>query len=74
MTIAFLKDGSFTGSAGPLPLSGTFTTPDEKHLKLEGAGMVGSLLGAQVYEARVEKAQLSLIAGAVQQDFTRVDE
>lgn len=73
MTVEFLKDGSFTGSAGPLPLSGNYTTPDEKHVRIEGAGLVGGLLGPQVYEARQEKESLQLIAGATQQEFKRLE-
>jgi hypothetical protein len=71
MTLEFLKDGSFTGNAGPVPLSGTFTTPDEQHLKLEGAGMAGSLLGPMVYQATVKEDSLSLAAGVVRQEFKR---
>jgi hypothetical protein len=71
LTVEFLKDGSFTGSAGPIPLSGTYTTPDEKHLKLEGTGFVGDLLGAHTYEAKVENDWLTLTAGTLRQDFTR---
>lgn len=73
MTVEFLKDGSFTGSAGPVPLSGRFTTPDEKHVRIEGAGFVGTLLGPQVYEARQEKGSLQLTAGSAQQEFKRVE-
>jgi hypothetical protein len=73
VTMEFLKDGSFVGNAGPVPLSGSFTTPDQKHVRIEGAGLVGGLLGPQVYEARQEKESLQLIAGATQQEFKRVE-
>jgi len=73
MTVEFLKDGSFTGSAGPVPLSGRYTTPDEKHVRLEGGGFVGGLLGPQVYEAQQEKGSLQLTAGSARQEFKRVE-
>lgn len=72
LTVEFLKDGSFTGSAGPMPISGTFTTPDERHVKLEGPGLVGTLIGPQVYDARIEKERLILSAGTLSQEFERV--
>ena len=74
MTVEFLKDGSLTGSAGPVPVSGSFTAPDEKHLKIEGSGVLGKLLGAQVYQAGIEKDHLTLTAGAARQEFDRVKE
>jgi hypothetical protein len=73
MTLEFLRDGSFTGSAGPLPVSGQYSTPDEKHVRIESAGIVGGLLGPQVYEARQEKGSLQLTAGGTLQEFKRVE-
>jgi hypothetical protein len=72
MTVEFLKDGSFTGSAGPLPISGRYATPDERHVRIEGSGLIGSLLGPQVYEAREAQGRLELIAGSNRQEFQRV--
>jgi hypothetical protein len=74
ITLDFLKDGSLGGSAGPVPLSGTYTTPDDKHLKIDGSGVVGKLFGTQVYEAGIEKERLTLTAGASRQEFDRVKE
>jgi hypothetical protein len=74
MTVEFLKDGSLTGSAGPLPLSGSYTTPDDKHLKIEGSGVLGRMLGAQVYQAAIEKDHLTLTAGTARQEFDRAKE
>jgi len=74
MTVEFLKDGAFRGSAGPLPISGRYTTPDENHVQIEGSGLVGGLLGPQVYEAHQEKESLHLTAGSIRQEFKRVEQ
>jgi hypothetical protein len=78
--LTFLKDGSVTGSIrpvqmlGPVQLSGVYTTPDEQHLKLEFSGVAGSVLGAQVSEARMKDGKLILTLNGQPQEFTRVEE
>ncbi len=70
--IELLKDGTVIYAFGPLQATGTFTTPDEKHLRTDLRGAVGALLGSQTYEARVGKNTLHLTLGTEPLTFTRV--
>jgi hypothetical protein len=72
MSMSFLKDGSFIWAQGPLQASGTYTTPDEQHVKIEISGIIGSFIGSGVYEAAVKDEQLTLTVGNEPQQFTRV--
>lgn len=70
--IELLKDGTVMYALGPLHATGTFTTPDERHLRTELPGLAGALLGSQTYVARVEKDTLHLTLGTEPLTFTRV--
>jgi hypothetical protein len=41
-------------------------------VRIEGSGLIGGLLGPQVYEAREERGRLELSAGTNRQEFQRV--
>ena len=70
-TMTFLKDGTFTLQVGPFPLTGTFSTPDEKHLKIEVSGIAGNLVGTQVRDAEIKDGKLILLNGGNREGYTR---
>ena len=71
--ITFLKDGTVTSGAGPFQVSGKYTTPDEKHVKIEPAGLIGSLAGPQVWDAQMKDGRLLLTINGEKQEFQKVE-
>lgn len=71
-TITFLKDGTCTMSGGPFTVTGKYTTPDEKHLKIELSGIAGNLVGTQVRETEVKDGKLVLTENGKRSEYTRV--
>jgi len=70
-TMTFFKDGTVT-TGGLLAMTGTYTFPDNTHLKIEFQGL-GALVGAQVYEYKVSGNTLTLSTSiGVQTVYTKV--
>lgn len=71
--LEFLKDGTVIYALGPLHATGTYATPDEKHIRTEFKGLPAAMLGSQTYEAGVREKQLTLRVGTEPLSFTRVE-
>jgi hypothetical protein len=71
LSLDFAADGTVTISPGLVILRGRFATPDEQHVRFEGDGLIGSVLGTREYEARTERDRLYLKIGAVETEYVR---
>ena len=59
-TIEFFKDGTVVIKTVGIPVSGTYTVVDSKHIKVSVNGPVGALAGEQVVKVTIEGNRLAL--------------
>lgn len=72
-TVTFLKDGSVVYALGPVQSTGTYSTPDEKHVKFELSGLTGQVFGSPIVEAEMKDGRLVLDLAGKPTEFTRVE-
>jgi len=71
--LTFLGDGTISAQGGPLQISGTYTVPDEKHLKVQPSGVLGNIAGAQIWDAEMKDGRLLLTISGSQQEFKKIE-